>query len=357
MFHCHKLSYLDCKVNIKRVTDGFVYQGHSSTATTPHSDVSDRSSNQSPGNIPVNAQAVNTNKEYNSQLPSVSPNTVQTANTPVQQPNADSQVPVVSWKNPAEERELYIRDGRRAFYPALPPPSQRAPPVMMFPPPAFQSSYPNQMFSAPKQNQVSENYFGQRQHVRGHSRPIPFIPKFPDSFNNNNNPLAMNNNFHDKKIGDMTNGIPHNKYLNNRLRGGSNRGYHNGSPPPSKINPSISNHPDTFPSPQIVQQQSQNHHYERQYGSAGTIPGGRGTSHQQIMSRRLPFNKRQNGQSQNTVSYHFYPLSTVIEKSINMFSIPNEKILLRIQAYIIHIFCLFCNIYIWTYEDLLIQLV
>lgn len=244
----------------------------------------------------VSAQSMNKIKECNSRGQSVSPNTDQTETKPIQQTNIDSQVPVVSWKNQAEERELYIRDGRRAFYPAPPPPptppTRGHPSVLLYHHPTFQGSYPAHIYSTPKQNQVSKEYYGQRQNNRGRQRPtntMPFIPKFPASFNNNN-PLALNNNYHDNKMGDVSNGRPQ-KYMNNRFRGGTNRGNHE-SPPPS--NPSKSTNPESFPSPQIVQQ-PQNHHYERSTGI-------RWTAHQQIMSKRMPFNRRQNGSTQNVVS-------------------------------------------------------
>ncbi|XP_046672795.1 rho GTPase-activating protein gacO-like isoform X1 [Homalodisca vitripennis] len=287
----------------------------SSTVSTPHSDMSERSSNRSPASVSVHSQFVmmKSKIELSGARPPVASNKGQTG-TPVQS-STDSQVPVVSWqnlKNHGEERELYIRDGRRAFHPMIPPPPPLPPQSMVYPQSPFPNSYstPNMVYQQqPKQSQMADNSRSQRpQNFRGRVRPnvsannMPFIPKFPANFNNNN-PLMMNKNFYDKKPGDYSNGRPQ-RFTNNRGRG-TNRGNRQVSPPPSTPKPT--NSYVSSPSPQMMQQTQ---HYERQYAAvdrpvvvANTTTAPRWSSNPPInchQIKRLVCNKRQNGSAPNT---------------------------------------------------------
>lgn len=271
----------------------FVWQGRSSTATTPHSDVSERSSNKSPANTLIqNTQHLNKNLENNNG-PHIQLLNAEHSVNKTNETNPESQVPVVSWqtlKNQAEEREMCIRGGRRAFYPIVPPlPTPPRPPVLLY-------------------HQAPDNGFAQRQSTRYRQRPItsvsnsmPFIPKFPASFNNNN-PHTVNNNIFDTKSVDLSNGKPSQKYPNNRQKGSSLSVNRNGSSPPNPVpNPS-----DPFPSPQIMQPQY-GQQFDRPYIQGPPNMGPRWTANPQ--AKRLAYNKRQHGSSQNMVSLYSKTIS------------------------------------------------
>lgn len=212
-------------------------------------------------------------------------------------------MPVVSWQNiqDRDERLLYIRDGRRAFHPVIPPP----------PPPSASQMllYQQQPYSVGFQSPNSASAYqhskpllqsNQRQTFRGRSKisvstnNMPFIPKFPACFNNNN-PLVMNNNFYEKKSTDVVNSRQ--QRGNGRSRGIGRGSYRTSSPPPNPSNSSP---------PQIMQ-------YERSIMMTNPPPrwcnnSPQVTTHQ---IKRLIGNKRQNGSIPNMVGQDSFTLKNL----------------------------------------------
>lgn len=220
---------------------------------------------------------------------------------PPSTPSNDSQVPVVSWKTYSEEREIYIRDGRRAFHPIVPPaPTPPTPPqhtqMLFYHQTPFSGNFssPNTVYQHSKSTVDSRN---QRPNSRGRptrivsSSTIPYIPKFPACFNNNN-PLISNNNFHDKMPSDMSN--RGNRQGNRNATGGQSRGTNSRNSSPHNPKPSHS-------SPQMMPQ-IQPQHFERPTYVMAANSAPRWSNVPQNSMKRISGNKKHNGSNSNLVS-------------------------------------------------------
>lgn len=237
---------------------------------------------------------------------------------PPSTPSNDSQVPVVSWKTYSEEREIYIRDGRRAFHPVGPPPAPTPPTpqrtqMLFYHQPHFPGNFssPNTVHQQSKSTVDSRN---QRQNSRGrptrivNSSTIPYIPKFPACFNNNN-PLVSNNNFHDKKPADMSN--RGNRQGNRNATGGQSRG-------PNSRNSSPHNPKPSHSSPQMMPP-VQPQHYERPtyVMAANSAPRWSNVPHNSM--KRIGSNKKQNGSNLNQVSLETsFFRTTIVELEVKV---------------------------------------
>ncbi|XP_054269528.1 uncharacterized protein LOC128990902 isoform X2 [Macrosteles quadrilineatus] len=264
-----------------------------STVSTPPTEMSERSSNRSPAVAP---SQMNTAKNKMDQARSITntPNSVQSNPTV---PSNDSSVPVVSWQvmqNHAEDRQLHIRDGRRAFHPIIPPQSSQPTRVMVYhQQPNVPANHPNNIYPQPEVPRNQQN-FRSRPRYNISANSMPFIPKFPESFDNNNT-LTMNHNFHDKKATEVNN--TRQQRFNNKPR----KGGRFTSPSSSTVPKSKPTNPVPYlPSytSQVMQQQQT---YERPVLMSTVITSQRWSSNPASLKRNVIY-KRQNGSNSNVGS-------------------------------------------------------